>query len=113
VALGYRNGDRRRPMRYGARERILTSFDFLPETTQGNKHLLVVMYHLTKRCEVFPTKDQRAKTVAEILVSKIFSRFEPPTIIHSDQGRNFESNVMQEVCCLICIHKSRTSAYEL
>ena len=83
----------------------------LPETTQGNKHLLVVMDHFTKWCEVFPTKDQRAKTVAEILVSKIFSRFGPPTVIHSDQGRNFESNLMQEVCCLMGIHKSRTSAY--
>ena len=83
----------------------------LPETTQGNKHLLVVMDHFTKWCEVFPTKDQRAKTVAEILVSKIFSRFGPPTVIHSDQGRNFESNLMQEVCCLMGVHKSRTSAY--
>ena len=72
----------------------------LPETTQGNKHLLVVMDHFTKWCEAFPTKDQRAKTVAEILVSKIFSRFGPPTVIHSDQGRNFESNLMQKVCCL-------------
>ena len=79
----------------------------LPETTQGNKHLLVVMDHFTKWCEVFPTKDQRDKTVAEILVSKIFSRFGPPTVIHSDQGRNFECNLMQEVCCLMGLHKSR------
>ena len=83
----------------------------LPETTQGNKHLLVIMDHFTKWCEVFPTKDQKARTVAEILVSKVFSRFGPPTVIHSDQGRNFESNLMHEICCLMGIHKSRTSAY--
>ena len=83
----------------------------LPETTQGNKHLLVIMDHFTKWCEVFPTKDQKARTVAEILVSKVFSRFGPPTVIHSDQGRNFESNLMHEICCLMGVHKSRTSAY--
>ena len=83
----------------------------LPETTQGNKHLLVVMGHFTKWCKVFPTKDQRAKTVAEIVVSNIFSRFGPPTVIHSDQGRNSESNLMQEVCCLMGNNKSNTSAY--
>ena len=83
----------------------------LPETTQGNRHLLVVMDHFTKWCEIFPTKDQKARTVAEILVSKVFSRFGPPTVIHSDQGRNFESSLIHEICGLMGIHKSRTSAY--
>ena len=83
----------------------------LPETSRGNKHLLVVMDHFTKWCEVFPTADQKASTIAEILVNRVFSRFGPPTIIHSDQGRNFESNLMQEVCSLMGIHKSRTTAY--
>ena len=31
----------------------------LSETARGNKHLLVVMDHFTKWCEVFPTKDQK------------------------------------------------------
>ena len=83
----------------------------LPETARGNKHLLVVMDHFTKWCEVFPTKDQKAHTIAQILVSTIFSCFGPPSVIHSDQGRNFESHLMQEVCQLMGIHKSRTTAY--
>ena len=32
-------------------------------------------------------------------------------IIHSNQGRNFESNLIQEVSKLMGIHKSRTTAY--
>ena len=83
----------------------------LPETPRGNKHLLVVMDHFTKWCEVFPTKDQKAHTVADILVSRVFSRFGPPQIIHSDQGRNFESVLMHEVCQIMGTHKSRTTAY--
>ena len=57
------------------------------------------------------TKDQKEQTVAEILVSRVFSRFGPPTVIHSDQGRNFEGNLMKEICNLMSIHKSRTTAY--
>ena len=83
----------------------------LPETTNGNRHLLVVMDHFTKWCEVFPTKDQKAKTVADLLVSRVFSRFGPPVLLHSDQGRNFESNLMHEICQLMGTHKSRTTAY--
>lgn len=69
------------------------------------------MHHFTECCEVFPTQDQKAHTVAHILVSRIFSRFGPPHVIHSDQGRNFESDLMQKVCQLMGIHKSRTAAY--
>ena len=69
------------------------------------------MDHFTKWCEAFPTKDQKASTVAEILVSQVFTRFGPPTVIHSDQGQNFESNLLQEVNNLMGVHKSRTTAY--
>ena len=54
----------------------------LPEAAGGNKHLLVVTDHFTKWCEVFPAKDQKAHTVAQILVSTIFSRFCPPSVLH-------------------------------
>ena len=73
--------------------------------------MLVVMDHFTKWCEAFLTRDQRASTVADILVTRVFSRFGPPLIIHSDQGRNFESNLTQEVSRLKGTHKSRTTAY--
>ena len=82
----------------------------IQETARGNKHLLVMMDHSTKWCEVFPTKDQQASTVAKILVFRVFSRFGPPSVLHSDQGRNFESNLMQDVCGLMGIHKSRATA---
>ena len=83
----------------------------LPETARGNRHILVMMDHFSKWCEAFPTKDQKASTVANILLHKVFSRFGPPTVLHSDQGANFESNLMHELCDLMGIAKTRTSAY--
>ena len=83
----------------------------LPETTRGNRYILVLMDHFTKWCEAFPTKDQKASTVAKILVEKVFSRFGPPVVLHSDQGANFESNLMHELCDVMGITKTRTTAY--
>ena len=45
----------------------------LPESGRGNKHILVLMDHFTKWCEAFPTPDQKAVTVAKILVDRVFS----------------------------------------
>ena len=83
----------------------------LPETLRGNKHLLVVIDHFTKWCETFPTPDPKARTVAQTLVSSLFGRVGPPQIIHSEQGRNFESHLMHKICQIMGTHKSRTSAY--
>ena len=83
----------------------------IPETVHGNRYILVLMDHFSKRCEAFPTKDQKASTVTDILLQKVFSRFGPPQVLHSDQGANFESNLMHELCDLMGISKTRTSAY--
>ena len=34
-----------------------------------------------------------------------------PSVIHSDQGREFEKNLMQELCLLCGAHKTRTTPY--
>lgn len=83
----------------------------LPETARGNRHILVMMDHFTKWCEAFATSDQKAVTVAKILVEKVFSRFGSPVVLHSDQGANFESNLMHELCDVMGITKTRTTAY--
>ncbi len=83
----------------------------LPETSRGNKHILVVVDHFTKWCEAFATPDQKASTVAPLLVNRVFSRFGPPVVLHSDQGRNFESTLLHEICNFMGITKTRTTSY--
>ena len=55
--------------------------------------------------------NQEAKSVAEVLIGKFFSRFGIPRELHSDQGPNFESRLFQEVCKLLGIRKTRTTPY--
>ena len=83
----------------------------LPETSRGNKHILVVVDHFTKWCEAFATPDQKASTVAPLLVNRVFSRFGPPVVLRSDQGRNFESTLLHEICNFMGITKTRTTSY--
>ena len=55
--------------------------------------------------------NQEASTVAEKLVDEVFLRFSPPEQLHSDQGRQFESKLVMEVCKLLHINKTRTTPY--
>lgn len=82
----------------------------LPRTSNGNKYLLVIMDYFSKWPEVVPTSDQEATTVAGALVDNWVSRFGVPLILHSDQGTNFNSMLFKELCKLLGIQKTRTTA---
>jgi len=68
-----------------------------PESDRGKRYLLVAMDYFTKWSEVYAIPNQEASTVADALVTHFFCRFSVPIELHSDQGRNFESRLMQEV----------------
>ena len=82
----------------------------LPLSNEGNKYLLVGSDYFTKWPEAYSLPNQEATTVAEVLVKEFVSRFGVPRELHSDQGRNFESSVFQEMCRLLGIKKTRTTA---
>jgi len=63
--------------------------------------------------EAFPLPNQEAKTVARTLVDEIFMTFSTPEQLHSDQGRQFEGQLITEVCKLLNINKTRTTPYHL
>ena len=83
----------------------------LPESKNGNHYVLVVGDYFSRWMEALPVPNQEASTVAEKLVDEVFLRFSPPEQLHSDQGRQFESNLMMEVCKLLQINKTRTTPY--
>jgi hypothetical protein len=53
------------------------------------------MDYFTKWPEAYAIPNQEAATVAEGLVTNFFCHFGGPRELHSDQGRNFESRLMQ------------------
>ncbi|KAJ8405812.1 hypothetical protein AAFF_G00312490 [Aldrovandia affinis] len=65
----------------------------------------------SKFTQAVATRDQRASTVAKVLVEEWFYRYGVPTRIHSDQGRNFESALIQQLCAMYGVCKTRTTPY--
>ena len=82
-----------------------------PELQKENKYILVVSDYFTRWVEAYALKNQEATTVANELVDEFFFRFGPPEQLHSDQGRNFEAEVVQGISKLLEIVKTRTSPY--
>lgn len=81
----------------------------LPRSDLGNRYILAFMDYFTKWPECFAIPDQTAETVAGVLVDNVFSRHGMPLQLHSDQGRNFESDLFQEVMQRLGIEKTRTT----
>ena len=71
----------------------------------------MIVDYFTRWVEPFALPDQKAETVAHPLVHDFVCRFGTPLELHSDQGRNFESDLFQEVCRLFQIAKTRTTPY--
>lgn len=69
-----------------------------PESDQGNNYVLVVGDYLTRWMEAFAIPNQEATTVAKV-------------ITHSDQGKQFESELISNICKLLGIAKTRTTPY--
>ena len=81
----------------------------LPQTPRGNRFVLVVTDYFSKWTESYAIPNQEATTVTEKLVSGFVCLFWVPRELHSDQGTNFESKVMAEVCKLLDIENTRTT----
>ena len=75
------------------------------------KNVLVLTDHFTRYVMAFITKDQKAKTVAQILYERFISVFGAPAKLLSDQGVNFTSALVEELCSAFGIQKCRTTAY--
>ncbi|KAI3361884.1 hypothetical protein L3Q82_002198 [Scortum barcoo] len=92
-------------------EILAIDYTTLEPTRNGIENVLVMTDVFSKYTIAVPTRDQRASTVAMVLVSEWFYKFGVPARLHSDQGRNFESSLIQQLCNLYGIAKSRTTPY--
>ncbi len=90
----------------------LVSIDFWSaENCSGRSvDVLVITDHFTKMACAFSCRDQSAKQVAKILWDKFFHIFGFPERIHSDQGANFESQLIRELLEVAVFFNCKTAS---
>ena len=77
----------------------------VPTSKHNNCYPLVTQDYTTKWADAIPIPNQTARRITEELI-KVFSRYGIPDILHSDQGRNFESTILSQTLEAFGISKS-------
>ncbi|KAG8003754.1 hypothetical protein GBF38_007721 [Nibea albiflora] len=92
-------------------ELVCVDFLTLEKSKGGIENVLIVTDHFSRYAQAYPTKDQKANTVARVLWRNFFCRFGFPAKLHADQGHNFESAIVKELCKCTGITKTHTTPY--
>ena len=77
---------------------------------RGNKYIMVVQDY-SKWVELFAIPNKTTVTIAEKLSHEVLTRYGVCDRLHSDQGREFESEVVSMLCESWGINKTRSTPY--
>ena len=95
----------------------LAHIDYLtiepPANSRSDKdvNVLIITDHFTRYAQAHITSSQKAQVVTKTLWDQFFVHYGFPEKILSNQGRNFESLLISELCELTQIKKLRTTPY--
>ena len=91
----------------------LIHLDYLQiEPSKGNiENVLIVTDHFTRYAQAYPSKTQTALATAKLLWNNFIVHYGFPNKIISDQGCNFESELIANLCEVAGVQKLRTSPY--
>ena len=91
----------------------LVHLDYLTlEPSKGNiENVLVITDHFTRYALAYASKTQTVQATARILWDNFICHYGFPEQFISDQGRNFESDLIQELCKIAGVKKLHTIPY--
>ncbi len=80
-----------------------------PMLRKGNRHIIVVTDYFSKWCEAYPVPTTDAPERAKVLLENCISHYRAPLEFHTDQRKNFESNLFSEMRKQQKINKTRAT----
>ena len=81
-----------------------------PITETRNRYILTIIDYATRYPEAIPLPSIEAERVAEALAS-VFTIVGVPKQMLKDQGSQFTSEIMKQVCRLLSVHRMTTTPY--
>lgn len=90
---------------------VAADLSVLPTSKSGHRYVLVVMDLFSRFINLFPLRDQTAQSVAKCIFEQYIRQHGAPESLLSDQGRQFESELVKTLCECLGVHKLRTTAY--
>ena len=81
------------------------------EPSEENTENVVITDHFTRYAQAFPSKTQTTLATVKLLWNNFILHYRFPSKIITDQGRNFESELIENLCQLAGVQKLRTSPY--
>lgn len=82
-----------------------------PRSRSGSTCILVMVDQFTKWVELAPLPAQNAELTAKAFLKHFIKKFGCPLEVHTDQGRNFQSDLFTAFCKLLEISKTRAAPY--
>ena len=80
--------------------------------SKGNvENVLIITDHFAGYAQTFPSKTQTALAAAKLLWNNFILHYSFPSKIITDQGINFESELLENLCQVAGVKKLRTSPY--
>lgn len=92
-------------------QRVAADILELPITSKGNRYVLVVEDYFTKFVNLYAIPNQTATTVAECLFECYVLEHGVMETLHTDMGRQFESDVVRHLCKMLGVKKTHTTPY--
>ena len=83
----------------------------ITETKNSNKYILVLSDYASRFVLTIPMENQKAQTIATHLVKEVITKYGAPETVLTDQGTNFLSKLIQEICNHFKIKQMRTTSY--
>ena len=83
----------------------------LNKTASGNRQIITFIDQHTKVLAAYAVPDIKAETLVKILQTQFFPIYGIPEAFHCDNGTNFRSVLMEDVCKRFAIKQSFTTPY--
>ena len=83
-----------------------------PTSKNGFQYMLTIIDLFSKFAVAIPLRQHESHTVAEAFVTHWVALFGAPVSILTDQGPEFQSRLLSDLCKILGVEKLRTSAYK-